>query len=111
MIQEMLIGGNQIIMYSIGQAAARIDRSPQSMRRMERSGAIPAPFKRSDTGQRLYSIHECKALELCFKKHSLRERVKIPEAFTRELEDAFAALRQIYSLPKWTLTMIPKEYR
>jgi hypothetical protein len=110
MILEEKWSGNTIVLYSVGQAAARIGRTAKTVRRLEREGSIPAPFKRSRSGQRLYTLHECKAIEVCFKKHNIRERVKIPEAFITELADAFAALRQVYQLPKWSLTMLPQEY-
>ena len=93
MITKRLINGEYLLMYSVGQAAAAIDRTPKSIRRLESQGIIPKCYTRGETnGYRLYTEHELKIIKHICKKYQLQRGVKFPEKAAEEFKQMFASL-------------------
>jgi len=96
MITKQVINGEEVLMYSIGQLCAAIQRHPNSVRRLEIDGIIPAPFVRHHNNYRLYTAHEMRIIEYMFKTLNLRRGVKFPTDAGAKFKDLFTRLHQCY---------------
>lgn len=106
MITKQFISGKEIVMYSVGQAAARLRRHAGTLRRLERNGTIPPPKNRSPRGYRLYTAYELAALEWTFKTHGVGQGKSIPQGFSETLKKLFADIHRHLADPRQPL---PKE--
>jgi len=94
MITKMMIHGHEIILFSVGQAGARLRRHAGTLRRLERDGQIPEPKNRSSRGYRLYTAWELTALEFAFKKHSCGQGKTMPPEFSETLKKLFSDIHR-----------------
>ena len=96
MITKKRVANKEVILFSVGQAAARLHRSAATLRRLERTGRIPKPFHRSDDDYRLYSMHEVNCLEKAFIKFDCMRGKAFDPEFTRYLVLLFDAIHHHY---------------
>lgn len=96
MITKRTINNEQLLMYSIGQLCAAINRHPNTIRRLERDGVIPPSYLRSDKGYRLYTEHEMRIVKHLFKTLNLSRGVSFPEDTAHQFSELFERLHNAY---------------
>lgn len=108
MIRKKTICGKEVLVYSIGQACARLKRHPCTIRRLERDGFIPAPWTRLENGYRVYTLHELNILEHIFKKYTLQRGVMFDAAAKGDLHNLFNKLHAAYNTNSNLATFPPE---
>lgn len=97
MISKRYINGKEVPVYSIGQLAARIERHPGTLRKLQREGFLYEPtFRDERNGYRLYTIHEVNIIAFVFAKFTLQRGVKFPAEAKYLLQSLMEALHKHY---------------
>jgi len=100
MPKEYKIDGHIKRLYSIGEVARSLDRSPQTIRLWEKKKVIPSsPFiigelKFGGQGKRAYSNMHREALKVAVRKNELAKGKPIPKGFENDVFKAYHAIAQ-----------------
>ncbi len=83
------IGGKDIELHTIGELANKLERQGQTIRKWERLGIIPAATYRAQSGRRLYSTDQIKAIKKMVDEYDLKQGLPIPDGFKEAVFKAF----------------------
>lgn len=68
---ELVLNGEKVTMYSIGEIARRLGRDPQTIRKWERDGVIPVAMFRDVKNRRMYTQEQIEAIVKIAKEEGI----------------------------------------
>lgn len=100
MIARAFINGKEVILYSVGQVAAKLQRHPDSIRRLQREGFIPDAYTRTEKGDyRMFTLHQVNILMYVFLRYNLRRGTPLTDDAKQCLHDLWSTLNKHYNDP------------